>query len=76
MRPEAFRYNDHYVVSNAPLARDVAYSRELNDLLSSVADYVAPTSLRPTNGSGNPGSSNPSALAGVRTLAAADGAPF
>ena len=43
LRGTAFRFDDHFVVSGAPLARQIAFSRELNDLIQAHADHVAPT---------------------------------
>jgi hypothetical protein len=44
LRDNAVRFHDHLVVSGAPLARSVAFSAELNDLLSPLAGPVQPTS--------------------------------
>jgi hypothetical protein len=43
LRPTAFRFDDHFVVSGAPTARNVAFSRELNDFIAAHADHVTPT---------------------------------
>ena len=43
LRPTAFRFDDHYVVSGAPIARAVGYSTELNDWVQTYADHVTPT---------------------------------
>jgi hypothetical protein len=43
LRPTAIRFDDHLVVSGAPLARAVAFSRELNDLITAHTGPVAPT---------------------------------
>ncbi|HEX6370900.1 MAG TPA: hypothetical protein VF006_18420 [Longimicrobium sp.] len=43
LRHTALRFDDHYVVSGAPLAREIGFSTELNDLVSAHADHVTPT---------------------------------
>lgn len=43
LRHTALRFDDHYVVSGAPLARDIGFSTELNDLVTAHADHVTPT---------------------------------
>ena len=42
-RSTAVRFDDHYVASGAPLARHVAFSTGLNDLIEAHADHVTPT---------------------------------
>jgi hypothetical protein len=43
VRPAAIRFDDHYVVSGAPLARNVAFSTQLDELIQAYADHVTPT---------------------------------
>jgi hypothetical protein len=43
LRQTAVRFDDHFVVSGAPLAHEVAFSPQLNGLISAHADYVSPT---------------------------------
>lgn len=44
LRDSAVRFHDHLVVSGAPRAREVGFSPELGNLLSSLAGPVQPTS--------------------------------
>ena len=43
LRSTALRFHDHFVVSGAPLAREVGFSSQLHELIQAHADYVAPT---------------------------------
>jgi hypothetical protein len=43
LRSTAIRFDDHYVVSGAPLAREVGFSTELNELIEAHADHVIAT---------------------------------
>jgi hypothetical protein len=45
LRSTAIRFDDHYFVSGAPLARQVALSVELNDVVQAHADHVTPTAM-------------------------------
>lgn len=44
VRPQAVKFHDHLVVSGAPGARELAYSRPLGELVTAHAGSVVPTS--------------------------------
>jgi len=43
LREKAERFDDHFVSPGGPIAQEVAFSEQLNDLVSTVADHVTPT---------------------------------